>query len=100
MIRRPPRSTLFPYTTLFRSLPPGASGDISLKDASERSNEYIAWSDTKGGSYLPTPIAYDGGLYVLNEVGILTRFDTKTGKQSYKSRLARDGSSGTFTSTR
>src|SRR5205809_5129712 len=25
MIRRPPRSTLFPYTTLFRS-PPGAGG--------------------------------------------------------------------------
>src|SRR3989475_6864960 len=24
MIRRPPRSTLFPYTTLFRSLHPGA----------------------------------------------------------------------------
>src|SRR5947207_10552559 len=24
MIRRPPRSTLFPYTTLFRSLKPGA----------------------------------------------------------------------------
>src|SRR3989442_7046172 len=23
MIRRPPRSTLFPYTTLFRSQPPG-----------------------------------------------------------------------------
>src|SRR5689334_24382046 len=30
MIRRPPRSTLFPYTTLFRSdFPPGAF-DISL----------------------------------------------------------------------
>src|SRR3712207_7817305 len=30
MIRRPPRSTLFPYTTLFRShvrLPPGVIGD-------------------------------------------------------------------------
>src|SRR3712207_8062834 len=29
MIRRPPRSTLFPYTTLFRSRPepPGARGD-------------------------------------------------------------------------
>src|SRR5215813_11653453 len=26
MIRRPPRSTLFPYTTLFRSTPPGAKG--------------------------------------------------------------------------
>src|SRR2546430_10158380 len=26
MIRRPPRSTLFPYTTLFRSDHPGATG--------------------------------------------------------------------------
>src|SRR2546425_12011462 len=26
MIRRPPRSTLFPYTTLFRSLPGGHDG--------------------------------------------------------------------------
>src|SRR3712207_8900167 len=29
MIRRPPRSTLFPYTTLFRS----ESGNMTLKDA-------------------------------------------------------------------
>src|SRR2546427_8711382 len=28
MIRRPPRSTLFPYTTLFRSVP----GHVHLKD--------------------------------------------------------------------
>ena len=29
MIRRPPRSTLFPYTTLFRSTaPPDLAGDI------------------------------------------------------------------------
>src|SRR5689334_23457720 len=27
MLRRPPRSTLFPYTTLFRSVPPGAVDD-------------------------------------------------------------------------
>src|SRR3712207_8465506 len=34
MIRRPPRSTLFPYTTLFRSLPGGdgasVAGNLSL----------------------------------------------------------------------
>src|SRR5258708_24284425 len=30
MIRRPPRSTLFPYTTLFRSLAAGA--DVNAKD--------------------------------------------------------------------
>src|SRR5256885_8932146 len=28
MIRRPPRSTLFPYTTLFRSLTAGSEGDL------------------------------------------------------------------------
>src|SRR3712207_7741847 len=28
MIRRPPRSTLFPYTTLFRSLHDNAAGNI------------------------------------------------------------------------
>src|SRR2546430_13314435 len=28
MIRRPPRSTLFPYTTLFRSLPQVAEGGV------------------------------------------------------------------------
>src|SRR3712207_7115078 len=31
MIRRPPRSTLFPYTTLFRSAPlPGAGLDVAV----------------------------------------------------------------------
>src|SRR3712207_8313016 len=42
MIRRPPRSTLFPYTTLFRSLPtpnrwmlcpPGGTMDVSTREA-------------------------------------------------------------------
>src|SRR3712207_8492360 len=28
MIRRPPRSTLFPYTTLFRSAEPGVGGQV------------------------------------------------------------------------
>src|SRR5260221_3508834 len=33
MIRRPPRSTLFPYTTLFRSLDDAAFwGDIAFQD--------------------------------------------------------------------
>src|SRR3712207_7296853 len=32
MIRRPPRSTLFPYTTLFRSLPPATHARIALRN--------------------------------------------------------------------
>jgi outer membrane protein assembly factor BamB len=40
-------------STMF-AVKPGASGDISLnKDTGERSNEFVAWSDAKGGTYLP-----------------------------------------------
>src|SRR5256885_17234661 len=35
MIRRPPRSTLFPYTTLFRSLHEVEAGRMALADLSE-----------------------------------------------------------------
>src|SRR5690242_21416375 len=31
MIRRPPRSTLFPYTTLFRSRPPEPNGGSTIR---------------------------------------------------------------------
>src|SRR3712207_8901251 len=33
MIRRPPRSTLFPYTTLFRSMPVEFIGGLRVSDA-------------------------------------------------------------------
>src|SRR2546427_2302241 len=36
MIRRPPRSTLFPYTTLFRSLYLGRSGRVCKLDLGTR----------------------------------------------------------------
>jgi outer membrane protein assembly factor BamB len=68
------------------ALRPGAVGDISLgKD--ESSNKYVVWSQARGGTYLPSPVAYEGGLYALTETGILSRFDAKTGKLTYKTRI-------------
>src|SRR5256885_8059406 len=40
MIRRPPRSTLFPYTTLFRSFP-FSSGHAAINALTERSPELV-----------------------------------------------------------
>jgi outer membrane protein assembly factor BamB len=78
------------------AIKPGATGDITLgKD--EKSNDFVVWSEARGGTYLPTPVAYEGALYILNETGILTRLDAKTGKQTYKTRL--DPSAGNFTSS-
>jgi len=65
---------------------PGASGDISLgKD--QTSNQYIVWSQPRAGTYLPSSVAYQGAVYTLTETGILNRFDAKTGKQTYKTRI-------------
>src|SRR2546427_8621039 len=36
MIRRPPRSTLFPYTTLFRSAGSGAAGKLRSRPRARR----------------------------------------------------------------
>src|SRR2546428_8265349 len=43
MIRRPPRSTLFPYTTLFRSRRPEDEFDVELVEAAARNPEYVAF---------------------------------------------------------
>lgn len=69
---------------------PGAAGDISLqKDQAMNNgaNEYVVWSQARGGTYLPSALAYDGVVYTLTESGILNRFDAKTGKQTYKTRI-------------
>src|SRR5690349_23402056 len=43
MIRRPPRSTLFPYTTLFRSAHrPGTAGPLSQSDDCNRDGSLAA----------------------------------------------------------
>lgn len=68
------------------ALRPGAAGDISLKEG-QTSNGFVAWSQPRGGTYLPTPVAYEGAIYALTETGILTRFDAKTGEVSYKTRI-------------
>jgi outer membrane protein assembly factor BamB len=69
---------------------PGASGDISLPRG-ETAGAFVAWSQPRGGTYLPSPLAYDGGIYVLTENGILSRFEAKTGKQTYRERLEGGG---------
>lgn len=68
------------------ALKPGATGDISLKEG-ETSNQYVVWSQARGGTYLPSSVAYQGAIYTLTETGILNRFDAKTGKQTYKTRI-------------
>ena len=49
--------------------------------------EQLAWSQERGGSYMPTTVVYDGLHYVGRDNGVLTVFDAKTGAKHYETRL-------------
>src|SRR2546426_4773551 len=55
MIRRPPRSTLFPYTTLFRSLR-GVFGQGSPKDPVEGRGELLVEDPRGPGIFVENPV--------------------------------------------
>ncbi len=65
---------------------PEARGDITL-DEGETSNAGVVWSKTARGPYMPTPLAYNGVLYVLANNGIFDAHDLQTGRQIYRQRL-------------
>src|SRR6266567_3897188 len=58
MIRRPPRSTLFPYTTLFRSIeaqpfPPWPACTCSVTRSANSATVFSSFSHRKGGPGIP-----------------------------------------------
>jgi len=61
---------------------PGASGDITLSPG-ETNNEFIAWSNPVAGSYNPSPLYYEGRLYVLYDRGLVSCFDARRGALLY-----------------
>jgi outer membrane protein assembly factor BamB len=69
---------------------PGAAGDISLP-GNETSSEFVSWSRPRAGSYLPTPIAYRGRLYVCSNNGVVACYEAATGREIYKRRLPGGG---------
>jgi len=54
----------------------GGTGDITGTDA-------VLWTQDRGLSYVSSPVLADGKLYVLNQSGMLSCFDAKTGEPYY-----------------
>ena len=66
---------------------PGALGDLTLED-NVTSSEHVVWYNRVAGTYIPTPLIYDGAMYVLHDKGIFARYDVKTGERVFRSRIA------------
>ena len=75
---------------------PGATGDITLKEG-ETSNASIVWRLPRLTGYTPSPLAYRGRLYAVNDNGVLQVADAKTGTEIYKARVG--GGGMTFSSS-
>ncbi len=75
---------------------PGAKGDITLKDG-ETSNASVAWFLPRFTGYTPSPLAYRGRIYAVNDNGVLQVADAATGAEVYKARIG--GGGHTFSSS-
>jgi outer membrane protein assembly factor BamB len=55
---------------------PGGRGDIS--------KTHVAWKVTRGLPYVPSPLFYEGRVYIIRDGGMISSFDAKTGKVFYQ----------------
>ena len=54
---------------------------------------HVAWKFNRGLPYVPSPLLYEGRLYLVKDGGLLSSFEAKTGKQFYlQERLDAPGS--------
>lgn len=74
-----------------------ATGDITPQGDAATS-DHIAWSVSKGGGYLCTPLVYRGLVYIVTYNGVLSVFDARTGERKYQQRLLENTASA-FTSS-
>jgi outer membrane protein assembly factor BamB len=67
-------SSGYPDKVVF-AVRPGGSGDVTAS---------VLWRYAKGSAYVPSPILYDGYLYLLTDKGLVTCLDAKTGAVKYE----------------
>jgi outer membrane protein assembly factor BamB len=52
----------------------------------------VLWQKQQRGPYQPTPLIYEGLLYILGNIGIFDCYELKTGKEVYRQRIQHQGS--------
>ena len=58
---------------------PDGAGDVT--------GTHVAWSTTRGVPFTPSPIAVGDELYIVNDLGVLSCVDARTGKLHWQQRL-------------
>ena len=65
------------------AIDPTGSGNVT--------KTHVLWSKPKEGGYVPSPVAFAGKLFLVDDRGIASCWDVKTGKEYWKERLSGKG---------
>ena len=79
----------YPPVRPLYAIKPSAAGEIALSKEKPASDA-VAWSNTEG-TYIPTPLYYDGLLYTCGNNGVVTVYDGATGERIYRARVGGGG---------
>jgi outer membrane protein assembly factor BamB len=80
----------YPPVRPIYAIRPGSRGDLALADGVEKS-EALAWSKSRGGTYIPSPLVYRGYFYTNDNNGLLVCYDSATGELVYRARIGGTG---------
>jgi outer membrane protein assembly factor BamB len=58
---------------------PGGSGDVTSTN--------LVWRTVRAGPHVPSPVLFNGRLYVANDTGVISCLDATSGKLVYQGRL-------------
>jgi len=81
-------------TSAHGRLAPIYAVDAMAKGEFDLTHEHVAWSDTRRGNYMQTPIVVGDLLFLCHDAGILTCRDARTGEVHYRERLGGGGAAG------
>ena len=87
-------SSGYPPARPIYAVKPGIRGVHTIE--SDEDAAPLAWYETRGGAYMPTPLLYRGLLYVVHHNARIVAHDARTGAAVYKARFS---AGGTMTSS-
>lgn len=64
---------------------------VRLDGVGDVSASHIVWSQSKSAPEVPSPLIYQGRVYLVNERGFITCRDLKSGRELYRERLGTRG---------
>jgi len=82
-------SSGYPPARPIYAVKPGIRGKHTIDP--DRPSAVLAWHESRGGAYMPTPLLYRGLLYVVQHNGRFVAYDAGSGAKVYQARFSRGG---------